>query len=375
MLDSAQEDSMKSVNDSNSWSIFGYGTSTLGVGEAARRLNHLLLACGLDINFVNLNSNNSDKSIPLPRSHNYGAALNSIYCVNADRIGHLFAEKKLDLTSSGKRVGYWAWELPDFPNSFVNAANLLDEIWTLSEFSRSSIEDSTKAVVRCIEIPVPTLKAKHTYKREHFNLKKQDFVVLTSFDFHSDVSRKNPAASIEAFIRAFPMQTTAKLVVKSINSQYFREELEVLVSLAEGRSDIVFLDLHLSATENSALLDTADVFISLHRSEGYGINIIDSLARGKPVIATGYSGNLDYMANQTGILVPYHLSAVSNYGGFKLNSFWAEPDIEFAAKMLRKLYEDKSYFSFVGDSAKLKIESKFSLEATVKKFRKEFIYE
>src|SRR5213075_3478239 len=106
--------------------------------------------------------------------------------------------------------------------------------------------------------------------------------------------RKNPIGLIKAFIEAFPSADDAVLVIKTINGDKRILEIEKLRYAARGRPDIVLKDGYLSQTENNTLTALADCYVSLHRSEGFGLTIAEAMALGKPVIATGYSGNIEF---------------------------------------------------------------------------------
>jgi glycosyltransferase involved in cell wall biosynthesis len=147
--------------------------------------------------------------------------------------------------------------------------------------------------------------------------------------------------------------------------------LEELKDEAQGRSDVLFFDKYLSPYETSSLIELSDVFISLHRSEGYGINLADAIARKTAVIATGYSGNLEFMDPRFETLVPYELVAVTEYAGYKLKSVWAEPDIEWAAMKLKEFYNNADSIRNSQLGAYLDLKEKFSLQATTRKFRME----
>jgi glycosyltransferase involved in cell wall biosynthesis len=200
----------------------------------------------------------------------------------------------------------------------------------------------------------------------------KDFVVLSSFDFRSDFQRKNPLAGIEAFKCAFKPDTGATLILKSSNSAEFPEEFELVKQACANRTDIRLLNEILPVFENNLLLNCADVFLSLHRAEGYGINLIDSMARGIPVVATGFSGNLDYMNDANSVLVPFESKRVDFYAGVKVESTWAEPDINFASDKLRELFQDREMYSSISFQASKDIAKGHSLPMAVEQFRKEF---
>ena len=162
------------------------------------------------------------------------------------------------------------------------------------------------------------------------------FLFLFLFDFLSVLQRKNPLGLIEAFTRAFSPDEGPVLVIKSINGSLRASELEQVRMAAAGRPDILVVDRHYSAEEKNALLGACDCYVSLHRSEGLGLTLAEAMALGKPVIATGYSGNLHFMTPDNSYLVDYTLSAVPPAcGPYPTTARWAAPDLGHAARLLR----------------------------------------
>lgn len=359
--------------DKPDWALLAHANEDLGVGEAARRLFSLMTASGVSVELVQFSGNNSPKRLEQNQSiRSHVTASNVVTCLNADQTAHAVASNELFGQEMGTHVGFWAWELDSFPKSFEIAKRLVDEIWTISEFCQAAISKSGATPVRVVRLPVPVPKRKTVLNRNYFGLEDTKFLVVTSFDFFSDVRRKNPEGSIQSFLLAFPQAGKATLVVKSINGMFFKEEFEKLRDLAKGRIDIMFIDRHFSIYENAALLEIADVVLSLHRSEGYGLNLADAMARKTAVMATGYSGNLDFMDENSSFLVPHTYSTVTRYAGVKISSFWAEPDLDSAAGQLRHLAENPAKLARVSAAGRKKITSEHSLDIAVKRFRDDY---
>ena len=356
------------------WDVVAHTTAELGVGEIARRLLSLLTASGVEVNPVSFEANISRKlqdSVLKAGSRRPGA--NIISCVNPDQLGALvsiFGESPL---TTNKHVGFWAWELEDFPRRFNVSARLLDEIWTISRHSMDAINKTSPVKSRLVRMPVPIPSSKTELNRKYFGLPDNKFIVISSFDYLSDIRRKNPQSTIEAYTQAFPRPEGALLVIKSINGDRFPDQSNQLKELAAKRPDIVFFDAYLNQYETLSLTELADVFISLHRSEGYGINLADAMARKTATVATGYSGNLEFMDEKSSVLIPYELIAVKKYAGLKVDSVWAEPDTAYAAFELRRLYDVPSRMSIIGDLGFRKLASEHSLKAARLHFQKEFM--
>lgn len=358
----------------DSVNLFSHFQAEMGVGEISRRLIALLAANGINLNVLPFEASKSRKLHPPIHSKGvFDPEAASISCVNPDQLGSLVAQFGIPFGRQNPHVGFWAWELEDFPKLYKSAANLLNEIWTISNFAKLSIASSVTTPVKSVRMPVPIPTRKTSLNRKHFKLPGEGFLATTSFDFNSNWTRKNPAGAILAFKQAFPKVGQATLAVKSINGDKNPDQWNQLLQVAENRKDIIFLDGYLNHYENQALLELADVFLSLHRAEGYGINLADSMARGTPVVATGYSGNLDYMDQDSAILVPFTKAKVTNYAGLKVQSQWAEPDLDFASGALRELAENSVRRAEIGRAGFRRIAQDHSLSAAANFFRTEFM--
>jgi hypothetical protein len=184
------------------------------------------------------------------------------------------------------------------------------------------------------------------------------------FDFHSVIERKNPMAAIEAFRHAFEPGSGASLVIKSINRTSKLDDYDRLRFAARGHPDIHLIDRYVSPSEKDAMLAAADCYVSLHRSEGFGLTPAEAMYLGKPVIATGYSGNLDYMTPDNSYLVDYTLCPIGP-GNFPYpaDGEWAEPDLDHAARLMREVAGDPAAAEPRGRQAALDIRRAYSPEA------------
>ncbi len=355
------------------WSVIAHAKADLGVGEIARRLYSLLFSSGMSVEIVDLRASKSRQGlITRNKIAHFRNSSNVITCVNPDQIAMAIALQKLYRPDILNHIGFWAWELEDFPKEYNPAFRLVNEVWTFSAFVQRSIQKSTKVMVKNLSIPIPVPSRSTYYRRADFGLTEDTFVVVCSFDYFSDVNRKNPAGSIKAYLEAFGPSKKTKLIIKSINGGHFPTEQQNLRSLAFDRRDVIFIDEYYDSDKNLALLELADVVLSLHRAEGYGINLADAMARGTAVVATGYSGNLDFMNEANSVLIPYSLVPVSRYANLKVDSVWAEADIGAAAEALRQLYRDHKLRSRLANIARQSILLNHNLEVSVRKFSKEY---
>ena len=236
------------------------------------------------------------------------------------------------------RIGYWAWELPDPPADWAGCDRNISEIWTPSTFSRSSLLKQSRRPITVVPHQVP-LEAAH---RRDFG---QPLTVLAMADSRSSLSRKNPEGALRAFHAAFGTSSSARLVLKLGGREDAWQGLaEVAGDLMAG-SNIEIVRGFLDDTAMKALYRRSDIFLSLHRAEGFGLPMLEAMARGIPVVATGWSGNLEFMSAADSQLVPYRLVDVRDASGIYGGSCWAEPDVAHAASLLLRLASDPDHYA------------------------------
>jgi glycosyltransferase involved in cell wall biosynthesis len=198
--------------------------------------------------------------------------------------------------------------------------------------------------------------------RVHLGALENRFVFLHSFDYLSVVARKNPIGVIEAYRRAFTPADETALVIKSINAKARPDDHAAVRFAARGRDDIVLADARLDAPQNASLIAGADCIVSLHRSEGFGLNLADALALGRPVIATGYGGNLEFMADLPEWLVPYRMVDVGpGQHPYPSDARWADPDLDAAAAIMRAIRDDSPRANARAEEARRDLTERFSL--------------
>ena len=343
------------------WSLIGYARAELGVGEAGRRLSYAVARTGLPWEMVGVSQGPLSRQQhryrgPLTDQHRYS---NTVLCANADQTAVLTNSLGLR-RHGGRRVGYWFWELAAFPRTYAKAFDLLDEVWVSGEFNRASIAEHTNKPVRIVPIPIPREPTR--YARRHFGLPEDKTVFLVVFDFLSVMRRKNPLGAISAYTEAFGPDDGACLVVKSINGHLRPLDRERVRMAARGRPDILLWEHYMNGHEVRALTELADCLVSVHRSEGYGLNLADAMAVGTPVIATGYSGNLAFMTADTAFLIPHELVEVGpGAAPYAEDAVWAEPDLEAASSAMRILADTPHVAQAVAERARQHVAA-FSVE-------------
>ena len=323
--------------------LIGYIQAEMGLGEVLRNLMAAIAVSQIPFlirKTVFPLKNRQDKSINFNQEDRCKYQINVIG-INPDLLYRLPLWLKYEEWGKRFNVGYWFWELENFPKEWSYACSIIDEVWVSSDFVANSVRQIHPNVFKVpfsIDFPAP----KNHFNRDYFDLPKFGKLFLFSYDFNSSAARKNPEGVIRAFKKAFPSpEDNAFLVIKSINGENnigkFRE-------IKESLSDdlrVVWIDNYLTSDEMRGLISVIDCYVSLHRSEGLGLGMAESMYLGKPVIATAYSGNLEFMNKKNSFLVPYHLVPVQN-GEYLFGSHqrWAEPNIDVAANFMKNLYEN-----------------------------------
>jgi len=256
----------------------------------------------------------------------------------------------------GPRYGYWAWELPKAPKSWLKDAAMLEEIWAPSGYTAGAFIDAA-APVRTVPHPL----FMEDYRSVEPAERPPGFLAVTLFDFNSSAARKNPDGMIEAFNRAFPNDPNTRLVIKTQNAQLFPAAFQRLRETAPANVDIV--DAVWPYENVKRLIASADVLLSLHRAEGFGLTMAEAMALGTPVIGTGWSGNIDFMDKTCALLVPSAPIPVEDPQGIYEGQKWAEPDLDWAARALRRLRDEPGLAAHLAAAGKQRISERLSPQA------------
>ena len=351
--------------------VLGFFTAEHGVGEAGRALVGVLDGSGIRRNALNYTDTESraEHEFVTQDISEYRVlllAMNSDHISAAHRImgKKFFADRYV--------IGQWFWELESPAPWFREAFPHVNELWAPTRFIEKMLRDCAPEHVKVVYMPpavqVPAVEG--SMKRTHFGLDER-FTFLFSFDFMSIAKRKNPWGLVEAFTRAFAEGEGPQLVIKSMNGERRCEDLDKLVEAIGGRSDITLMTNYLTRVEASTLTSLADCYVSLHRSEGLGLTITEALSLGVPVIATGYSGNLDFMDEWNTWRVPCSMTRVGEgAGGYPKDALWAEPDLDAAARMMREVYENPIDAREKAAKARDHVLNSFSVQAAGTRMKK-----
>jgi glycosyltransferase involved in cell wall biosynthesis len=247
-------------------------------------------------------------------------------------------------------IGYWAWELPKVPAEWRHGLSFVHEIWVPSQFTAEAVRPiSGGRPIRIVPHPV----ALHDRPAGSVAPSSgRPFTVLVIFDMASSFARKNPVAAIAAFHRAFGFDPSCRLLVKTSNGHVFPKGINAIMNAIGSSQNVMLIDKVMTDAELDTLYDATDVLISLHRSEGFGLTIAEAMLRGLPVVATNWSGNVDFLNSGNGLPIAYNLvPAEDPQATYHHPSIsWADADVEAAALALRRLRAEPELTRQLGEA-------------------------
>ncbi len=255
----------------------------------------------------------------------------------------MLARLPRDLARGRRVVGFWAWELPLLASTWRSGARFVHEAWAPSDFTAAAIAPLLGDRVRTVPHPLavaPPMPA--TLHRAAFGLPENALIVLVAFNLASSLERKNPLAAVAAFRAAFGVRPDRLLVLKVSNAGHAPDDFARLAAAVADAPNIRLEARTLPVADAHALTNVADIVLSLHRSEGFGLVPAEAMLLGKPVVATGWSGNMTFMDESCAALVGYRLVPARDPRGVYAvpGATWAEPDLVHATEWLRRLADD-----------------------------------
>ncbi len=348
--------------------LIAYIRAEMGLGVVARGMAAALEAAQVPFNIINIESGNYSQHTDRSWTHKEVRGSDydtTIVFMNPDQSLHLRTQAPATLLGDRYVVGQWYWELPELPDEWVKEFEFVDEVWAASQFIGDAVSRKTSRPV--VRIP-PVVQLSHgprgDLSRVQLGLPENRYLFLAMFDTNSVLQRKNPLGVLRAFKQAFAGSDSSVALVMKFNNPDYREPL--LQSVREemaGMENVIVIDRIMDRDEVTALIKACDCFVSLHRSEGFGLGPAEAMSLAKPAIITNWSGNVDYMTADNSIAIDYELIKLGqDYGPYKAHQSWAEPDVEQAAHWMKKLFADPALGLRLGHHAQQTIQTQFSPE-------------
>lgn len=320
--------------------VVGHLTDETGVGEVARASMKALDKLGVPIAYTlvatarNIARKHDESTLHFPTGNPY--QFNWLH-VNADHTDVVYKELGEDFFKHKYTIGYWAWELDRFPKKWLDRFKPFQEIWVGSSFVQRTLAAASPIPILTMGAPISPRPDPHL-SRAQLGLPDDKFVFLFVFDMLSYIERKNPYAVIEAYRQAFGKQpANTQLVIKVTRLDHFPEQAQQLRTAVESVSGLL-MDRYLDRDELTGLFHAADAYVSLHRSEGFGLTMAEAMSLGKPTIATNYSGPADFLTPTNSYPIDYELVELTeNHGPYQQGNVWANPNIAQAADAMQHI--------------------------------------
>jgi glycosyltransferase involved in cell wall biosynthesis len=353
--------------------LIGSAHGQFGIGEDVRMAAIACQAAGIPCCIYNIAPGaevcqNDDSALALV-SDQLPYAIN-LFCTTGIETARVAAIEGSRLFDGRRSIGYWPWELPEWPADWHHAYELIDEVWASSRFAYHAYAASCPKPVHHLPMAVDVTPTAHQ-TRQDFGLPPERFLFIFAFDALSSFARKNPQACIAAFRRAFPRgDEPAGLVIKAMRAKAEHPLWQQL--LAEEKADprIRVLTQTLARPILLDLYRACDCYLSLHRSEGFGRGLAEAMLLGKPVIATGYSGNMDFTLPTTAALVDHRFVTLgADDYPFGAGQQWAEPDVDHAAWWMQRLMADQTARQALAKAGQRLIQATFSPAAVGARYR------
>lgn len=321
--------------------LIGYLSSERGLGEVARQILATLQAGGVATAPIEVPTDGARFPEELAGlgadDHPYDF---NLICVNADMLPGL-AAAGAGLFADRLTAGLWFWEVPRFPERWHGSFRLVDEVWVASDYIAEALRPISPVPVQTVRLPIaPPQPAR--LSRSELGM-PAGFCFLFVFDYRSVFDRKNPLGVVQAFRAAFEPGEGPSLVIKSVSGDEFPEQRQALAEAIDDRPEIHLIEEIVPADLKNAMIASCDCYVSLHRSEGLGLTMAEAMYFGRPVIATAYSGNLDFMTAENGFLVPHAMVEIGpDAAPYPADLEWADPDLAHASRLMSEVFEDRS---------------------------------
>ncbi len=272
-----------------------------------------------------------------------------------------------------RRIANWYWEMEEVPAEWVPRLGWADEVWAPTRYTADAFRKAVTVPVRAM-LPGLELPSFAPLPRSHFGLPADRFVFLFTFDMHSTMARKNPLGLVAAFRKAFRPDEPVELIIKVSRGERHPAELARL-SEACGAAGVRLLNAVLPRDELLALMAVSDSYVSLHRAEGLGLGMAEAMLLGKPVVGSGYSGNLDFMTDENSYLVRCgRVACPADAFAYKAGLTWGDPDLDHAAAQMRRVYDHRDEARAKGERAKREAGELFSMAAYAARVRHALSY-
>ncbi len=336
-----------------------------GLAEAASSTINAIVRQGIPISYIEPMVE-SDRQLFATKPHAFRSLPHgSLYPINLSfhNIDEMRTIKRTaweEMVAGKYTIASWFYELPRIPELWLDAFDRVDEIWAPSRYTQASMLTVAEVPVTVVPVPVEVLTSPAPH-RGAFSIPLHRYVFYCSFSAASCCGRKNPWGVIDAFQRAFGLPGhDGPLLVMKVHYLHRYPVLQEALHAAIDRVGGVLIEHSFSRQQTNDLLFCADAYVSLHRSEGFGLGLAESMYLGKPVIGTYHSGNVDFMNEENSFPVRCTLRPVTvddhRYQPecaklYEPGQLWAEPDLDDAASRMHYVYTHQADARYIARRA------------------------
>lgn len=346
--------------------VFGFINGEFGIAEATRLNCKAIQSVGLPISLINysVKTNHNNNDLTFTEFSDHAPHPINLIQISPSETPNFFDYFDHSFFRDKYNILYMAWESETIPEDYVMNMNLFDEIWTPSTYCKECIEKYVSLPVQVIPHPInidlqPTddEDALKFYDKNFFNF-------LFIFDYNSSIERKNVINLIKVFRETFDQDdNNAFLTIKTSRSAKFPSEKEQILKEIGESKKIKIVEKIFDKNALNYIISNCDSYISLHRSEGFGLTMAEAMYFKKPVIATGYSGNLEFMNADNSFLVEGEkISYGSDDLNYNSNTIWSEPSLKEAGEYLKTVYEGSDDVQEKAEKGQQTIVSNLSLK-------------
>ncbi len=365
--------------------VIGYFLNMIGIAEVGRFFIRHLVDMHFPHSLYFLHSNfhqliSPEEQIPLLKKRKLRPSFrHNLFFCNADSIPY-FNKINAGAIKGTFNTGVFWWEFDDYFD-FPQAFNFIDDVLVFSSFVKTAVAKSLSGSAQVRQLVFPYYRNWNITRtrrevRQDYQLNDDDFVIFFNFDLYSSYERKNPLGLLSAFSAAFLRQKDTKLVFKIAHAKSGLDNIKELhkMVLAQGlQGRVIFEYRNFSKNEYMNLLAATDAYVSLHRSEGFGIGMLEAMFLGLPVVATNYGGNTDFMNEDNSLPLTFSKTEVRRrFGPYRQGWLWAEPNLEQAVELMRRLYRDRGLALKLGERGRQFAEKAYSPESIQKQISSYF---
>ncbi len=337
--------------------IVGYTEAMFGLGEAVRLNIAAATKHNIPLSLINY------EKVKKNNKHEYAFPYSiNLVQISLNDLESFFGVINPNFFKGKYTILFLVWESEYMAPEHIENLSLFNEIWTTSRYCKTIFEKIFKNPIIIVPHPVEVDLEPVINKKSINFFDENKFSFLFLFSYHSSIERKNPFFLVEAFKTAFEDNDKVELVIKTVGGNHYKKAKQHLHQCAS--KNIKIYDTELDKNSVDHLINSCDSYVSMHHSEGFGLTLAEAMYLGKPVIATNYSGNTEFMNEENSFLVDYKLGLIENPdNNFCSNTLWANPLLIDAVDKIKVVYQNSELRRVKANNAGIYVKEKLSFSA------------